>query len=185
MALSSSQASLPSSSPVLESDEQQISLPPLTGRAPHPPDTLSRSKCNGVVLWEDEKKELFQSWFRTTPYFKHLSAFNHDHTGRRTVKLPDFGSLTRRADMWQHFEEGAEFFRGEAKIVCKLCQKIMAHPSSQAGSTTNMVRHLKSEFCMKQGKRTMENQKSIDSHVKKVSKVDFMSCNDLLCLDET
>lgn len=174
MALSSRPASPGSSvifdfqsSPPLRTGEEQVPLPPLTGRAPHPPDTLRRSKCNGVVLWEDGKRDLFQSWFSTTPFFELLSASNHDHG--RTVKLPDFGSSSRRADMWQHCEEGAGLLRGEGKIVCKLCGKVMTHPSSQGGSTTNMVRHLKSEACMKKGKRTMDDQNSIDRHIKKVS----------------
>jgi BED zinc finger len=161
-----------SSPPQLQSEQQETAEPlanaVLTGRSPSPPDSLPRSKCNTLVLWDSEKRDVFQSWFTTTPYYNHIQNSNANDPNSK-LRSPEWGSVVRRTGVWKHFDEGAETRQGRAKVICKLCGQIMSHPNSQGGATTNMGRHLRSEACSKKRARTIADQASIDKHLKRVS----------------
>lgn len=165
------------SSSSLQSEQQETveaANTVLTGRSPPPPASLSRSKCNTLVLWDSEKRDEFQSWFTTTPYYNYLQNSNANDP---RLKLPEWGSIVRRTGVWKHFDEGVEINQGRAKVVCKLCGQIMSHPNSQGGATTNMGRHLKSDTCSKKRKRPIDNRMSMDKHLKRVSPLNTSKYN--------
>lgn len=138
----------------------------LTGQSPLPPDNLCRTKCNTIVLWDSERRDVFQSWYTTTPYYAYVQSPNSDPK----YKSPWDNTSARRSDLWKHFDEGAETRQGRPKVICKLCGQVMAHPSYQGGTTTNLFRHLKSDTCKKKRGRADEPMSIIDSlHVKRVS----------------
>ena len=58
---------------------------------------------------------------------------------------------SRQAVGWGHFDEAADRFTGEPKLVCQRCDKVIKHPA--INGTTGMDTHLKSKGCMGASKR--------------------------------
>jgi hypothetical protein len=156
------------STPLETSDTDSVSVKKqlfsVTGRADEPPTDLSRSSDNQIVLYSLKdmgKADLFQIWWDLTPFGVELA------TRRRAPKWGQ--QSTHKTSAWPYFIEGANIMQGEPRVICKLCEGNLAHPSTKSSGTKALWNHLESVECERKGERPPLLQQLLDSRVKKVS----------------
>lgn len=96
---------------------------------------------NECYKWSTNHVDAFETWWKETQWFQTNQA------NRKSV--PNWGS-SKNAANWDHFEEGALRSTGEPKIICKRCDKVIAH-TFRIG-TSAMSSHIQTAGCMKVAK---------------------------------
>jgi hypothetical protein len=122
----------------LEDQFLDVSIPPTL-------TLLSNRGKHRCVLYTDSLRSQFLEWWKTT-------------SAAKQQKTHKWGSPSRKSEVWDQFHEVALFPRGEPKVRCQHCQKLLEHPYRGNQGTNAMSRHLKSSQCSYSQK---PNQKSI------------------------
>ena len=135
----------------------------ITGRADEPPTSLSRSLDNQAVLYplgDSIKCDIFQAWWDLTPYGVQLPISKRPRWGKQS---------THQNSVWPYFTEGADIMQGEPKAICKLCGKVIVHPTPKNSGTRAFWNHLNSDRCQDEGERPPLLQQLLVRHFGKVS----------------
>jgi hypothetical protein len=110
---------------------------------PSPPAELQRLESGKYVVWKLDYKDTFRQWFETTPWFKTWAS-----KGKPTI---NWGGRKRKSgedSPWNYFQEVAIVQTGQPRIVCKMCQLDLSHPSAGHGNHS-MNLHLATAACKK------------------------------------
>jgi hypothetical protein len=155
------------STPFDTSDTDSHSTTPLissTERADEPPTDLLRSLDKQIALYPQDdmvKADLFQKWWNLTPYGTKLRSL------RKNMKWG--GKATHKESAWPQFIEGANVMQGEPRVICTLCQKDLAHPSTKRSGTKALWNHLDAKDCKNAAPRPLPLQQLLKSRANKVS----------------
>lgn len=68
------------------------------------------------------------------------------------------------AEIWQHFDQVANYITGEAMVMCRRCGKTIPHPGRTANGTNSMNRHFMAGTCIKAANNTA-NQKTLQQSI--------------------
>jgi hypothetical protein len=99
--------------------------------------------ASNYILYDEEQKDAFMEWWEGTSWM--LTAAN-----KSNIKMPSWGS-SKVSPVWLHFSEVAHKNTGEPKVLCMVCQHLLAHPSIKNTGTSTMQSHVNSKNCRKVG----------------------------------
>lgn len=68
------------------------------------------------------------------------------------------------AEIWQHFDQVANYITGEAMVMCRRCGKTIPHPGRTANGTNSMNRHFMAGTCIKAANNTAR-QKTLQQSI--------------------
>jgi hypothetical protein len=126
----------------LHNDNDLLSTPASSQSipCPLPPSILNRANAQRHVVWEPATAAQFQDWWNDTRY-------GIQNATKKERKLRwDKPKVSKH---WLSFKQAALIRNGEPNIICRLCHKVLIHPSLSNTGTTNMKNHLKSTSCLK------------------------------------
>jgi hypothetical protein len=103
-----------------------------------PPAILKRVNAQRHVLWDSTLAEPFLEWWAETPV-----GITNSSKKDRKIRW----DRPKTSKHWSFFQQAASIKNGEAAIICRLCSKVLIHPSTGNSGTTNMKTHLKSSSC--------------------------------------
>jgi hypothetical protein len=95
------------------------------------------------VIYDENKKDLFNSWWDNTSA-KQLIA-----SSDKKFHHPQWNNRLRTSATWKQFHQVAEHPSGTPKIICKICDTVLLHPTYTSHGTQGMNRHATSIQCKK------------------------------------
>ena len=118
-------------------------------------DILMMTKQKDHVLWIVDTADEFEEWWS-----KHTSWDQDTKLRLKNHRSSQWDSIKRVAEVWQRWHEAIFVIREFSKVICKECDKIYNHFTSDNNDNNEMIAHiLKNEVCFKS---KFSNQQSID-----------------------
>jgi hypothetical protein len=91
------------------------------------------------VIYDKEKNDLFYSWWDKTNARQQIANKSFHH--------PQWNNRHRTSTAWNQFHQAAESPTGTPKIICKICDTVLVHPSYTSHGTQGMNKHRESMQC--------------------------------------
>jgi hypothetical protein len=109
--------------PVLQqhtiSEPSTAALPPIS--------TLLQAARQSCYVYSEADQLVFLQWWRTTHWYFTNTARKPDDRVRII-----WDSTLNRAGFWEYYSLAAQKSNGEPKLICRRCDKALAHPSNRA-----------------------------------------------------
>jgi hypothetical protein len=106
------------------------------------------SQC--YVIYDENKKDIFNNWWDNTSAKQLIAADKKFHH-------PQWSNRLRTSTAWKQFHQAAQNPSGTPKIICKICDTVLLHPTYTSHGTQGMNRHATSTQCKQARKRNPSN----------------------------